>query len=160
MPKPPCFGSRLYPPSGCWQEWKGADKTQRDIRGLLREMTMCWDGHCHCSWSLETFFNMHFSDPGAAPRFCVFFLLMAPVDEPVNRLSLKECFPVTCFGLCFLSQTQVHQVGDAIKPSHPLSTSSPPTFNLSQCQGLFQGLGSLYQVAKVLEFPLQHHSFQ
>ena len=45
---------------------------------------------------------MHFSDPVAAPRVCVFFLLMAPVDEPVNRLSLKECFPVTCFGLCFL----------------------------------------------------------
>ena len=102
MPKPPHFGSRFYPPSGCWQGWKGADKTQRDTRGLLREMTMCWDGPCHCSWSLETFFNMHFSDPVVAHRFCVSFLLMAPVGEPVNRLSLRECFPVTCFGLCFL----------------------------------------------------------
>lgn len=45
---------------------------------------------------------MHFSDPVAAPRFCVSFLLMACVGEPVNRLSLRECFPVTCFGLCFL----------------------------------------------------------
>lgn len=42
---------------------------------------------------------MHFSDPVVAPRFCVSFLLMAPVGEPVNRLSLRECFPVTCFGL-------------------------------------------------------------
>ena len=37
-----------------------------------------------------------------------------------------------------LTQTQVHQVGDAIQPSHPLSSPSPPTFNLSQHQGLFQ----------------------
>lgn len=101
VPKPPHFGSRLYPTSGCWQGWKGADKTQRGIRVLLREMTMCWDGHCHCSWSLETSFNMHFSDPVATPRFCVSFLLMAPVGEPVHRLSLRECFPVTCFGFVF-----------------------------------------------------------
>ena len=37
-----------------------------------------------------------------------------------------------------LTQTQAHQVGDAIQPSHPLSSPSPPTFNLSQHQGLFQ----------------------
>ena len=97
VPKPPCFGPRLYPPSGCWQGWKGSDKTQRDTRGLL----VCWNGHCHCAWSLETFFNMHFSDPVATPRFCVSFLLMAPVGEPIHRLSLRECSPVTCFGFVF-----------------------------------------------------------
>ena len=37
-----------------------------------------------------------------------------------------------------LTQTHVHQVGDAIQPSHPLSLPSPPAFNLSQHQGLFQ----------------------
>ena len=37
-----------------------------------------------------------------------------------------------------LAQTHVHQVGDAIQPSHPLSSPSPPTFNLSQYQGFFQ----------------------
>ena len=37
-----------------------------------------------------------------------------------------------------ISQTQVHCVDDAIQPSHPLSTPSPPTFNLSQHQGLFK----------------------
>ena len=37
-----------------------------------------------------------------------------------------------------LTQTHVHQVGDAIQPSHPLSSPSPPTFSLSQHQGLFQ----------------------
>ena len=39
-----------------------------------------------------------------------------------------------------LAQTHVHRVGDAIQPSHPLSSPSPPTFNLSQHQGLFQGV--------------------
>ena len=59
-----------------------------------------------------------------------------------------------------LAQTHVHQVGDTIQPSHPLSSPFPPTFNLSQHQGLFQWVSSLHQVAKVLEFQLQHQSFQ
>ena len=53
-----------------------------------------------------------------------------------------------------LAQTYVHQVGDAIRLSHPLSSPSPPTFNLSQHQGLFQRVSSSHQVAKVLEFQL------
>ena len=57
-------------------------------------------------------------------------------------------------------RTHVHQVSDAIQPSHPLSSPSPPTFNLSQHQGLFQRVSSSHQVAKVLEFQLQHESFQ
>ena len=59
-----------------------------------------------------------------------------------------------------LAQTHVHRVGDAIQPSHPLSTPSPPAFNLSQRQGLFQGVSSFHQVAKVLELQLQHQFFQ
>ena len=58
------------------------------------------------------------------------------------------------------TQTHVHWVGDAIQPSHPLSSPSPPAFNLSQHQGLFQWVSSLHQVARVLEFQLQHQSFQ
>ena len=53
-----------------------------------------------------------------------------------------------------LAQTQVHVVGDAIQPSHPLSSPSPPAFNLSQHQGLFQQVISLHQVAKDLESQL------
>ena len=56
--------------------------------------------------------------------------------------------------------THVHWVGDAIQPSHPLSSPSPPAFNLSQRQGLFQWISSSHQVAKVLQFQLQHQSFQ
>ena len=59
-----------------------------------------------------------------------------------------------------LAQTHVHQVSDAIQPSHPLSSPSPPAFNLSQHQSLFQRVSSSHQVAKVLEFQLQHQSFQ
>ena len=59
-----------------------------------------------------------------------------------------------------LAQTHVHWVGDAIQPSHPLSSPSPPAFNLTQHQGLFQTVSSSHQVAKVLEFQLQHQSFQ
>ena len=59
-----------------------------------------------------------------------------------------------------LVQTHVHQVGDATQPSHPLSFPSPPALNLSQHQDLFQGVSSSHQVAKVLEFQLQHQSFQ
>ena len=58
------------------------------------------------------------------------------------------------------TQTHLHWVGDAIQPSHPLSSPSPPAFNISQNQGLFKWLSSSYQVAKVLEFQLQHQSFQ
>ena len=58
------------------------------------------------------------------------------------------------------TQTHVHRVGDAIQPSHPLWSPSPPALNLSQHQGLFKWVSSLHQVAKVLEFQLQHKSFQ
>ena len=55
------------------------------------------------------------------------------------------------------TQTHVHWVGDAIQPSHPRSSTSPPPLNPSQHQGLFQWVNSLHDVAKVLEFQLQSH---
>ena len=58
------------------------------------------------------------------------------------------------------SQTHLHWVGDAIQPSHPLSSPSPPAFNLSQHQGLFQSVSSSHQVTKALELQVQHQSFQ
>ena len=58
------------------------------------------------------------------------------------------------------TQTHAHRVGDAIQPSHPLSSPSPPAPNPSQHQGLFQWVSSSNQVAKVLEFQLQHQSSQ
>ena len=58
------------------------------------------------------------------------------------------------------NQTHIHRVSDAIQPSHPLSSPSPPALNRSQHQSLFQLVNSSHEVAKVLEFQLQHHSFQ
>ena len=57
------------------------------------------------------------------------------------------------------TQTLVHRVGDVIQPSHPLSSPSPPDPNPSQHQGLFQWVNFSHEVAKVLEFQLQHQSF-
>ena len=58
------------------------------------------------------------------------------------------------------TQTHVYRVGDAIQSFHPLLSLSPPALNLSQHQGLFQWVSSSHEVAKVLEFQLQHQSFQ
>ena len=57
------------------------------------------------------------------------------------------------------TQTRVHWVSVAIQPSHSLSFPSPPAFSLSQHQGLLKWVSSLHQVAKGLEFQLQHQSF-
>ena len=78
------------------------------------------------------------------------------------------CDPVNCttpglpvhYQLLGFTQTHVHWVGDAIQLSHPLSSPSPPAPNPSQHQGLFQWVSSAHEVAKVLEFQLQHQSFQ
>ena len=68
-------------------------------------------------------------------------------------------FPVLHY-LSEFAQTHVRRVGDAIQPSHPLSSPFPPAFNLSHHQGLFQWVSSSHQVAKVLELQLQPQSFQ
>ena len=72
------------------------------------------------------------------------------------------CDPVNCsmpglpvhHQLPEFTQTHFHQVGDAIQPSHPLSSPSPPAPNLSQHQSLFQRVNPSHEVAKVLEFQL------
>ena len=58
------------------------------------------------------------------------------------------------------TQTHIHRVSDAIQPSHPLSSPSPPALNPSQHQGLFQWVNASHEVSKVLEFQLYNHSFQ
>ena len=59
-----------------------------------------------------------------------------------------------------LAQTHVHWASDAIQPSHPLSSPSPPAFNLAQHQGLFQRVSPLHHMAKVLALQHQHQSFR
>ena len=67
-----------------------------------------------------------------------------------SRLPCPSPSPRTC-------PNYVHWVGDIIQPSYPLSSPSPPAYNLSQHQGLFQWVGSLHQV---LELQFQHQCFQ
>ena len=79
--------------------------------------------------------------------------LWVPVDCRMPGLPVHHQLPE-------FTQIHLYWVGDAIQPSHPLSSPSPPAFNLSQHQGLFKWVSSTHQVAKVLEFQLQHQSFQ
>ena len=76
-----------------------------------------------------------------------------PIDWSTPGFPVLHQFPA-------LTQTHVHRVSDVIQPSHPLSSPSALAFNFSQHQDLFQGVSSSHQVAKVLEFQLQHQSFQ
>ena len=91
------------------------------------------------------------------------------IHQLVSSLShVQLCDPMDCntpglpahCQLPELAQTHVHRVSDAIQPSYPWLSPSPPAINISQHQGLFQWLSSSQQVAKVLEFQLQHQSFQ
>ena len=93
--------------------------------------------------------------------------LSSSVISSVAQSCLILCDSMNCstpgipvhYQLPELAQTHVHQVSDTIQPSHPLSSPSS-TFSLSQQQGLFQWVSSSHQVARVLEFQLQHQSFQ
>ena len=89
-------------------------------------------------------------------KSCVVFMgltLCDPMDYSTPGFPVLHRFPE-------LAQTHVHWIGGAIQPSHLLLSPSHLAFNISQYQGLFQWVGSLYQVAKVLQLQLQHQSFQ
>ena len=89
------------------------------------------------------------------------------IFSSVTQSCLTLCDPMNCsmpglpvhHQLPEFTQTHIRQVGDAIQPLHPLSSPSPPVPNPSQHPGLFQWVSSLHEVAKVLEFQLQHQSF-
>ena len=96
---------------------------------------------------------------------CLYFRVQF---SSVAQLSPTLCDPKDCstpglpihHQLLEFTLTHVHWISGAIQASHPLVSPSPPAFNLSQHQCLFQWVSSLHQVAKVLEFQLQHQSFQ
>ena len=96
-------------------------------------------------WGKKALFGIY-SVIQSCPALC------DPMNHSMPGLPVQHQLPE-------FTQTHVHWVGDAIQPSHPLSSPSPPTFNLSQHQGLFQWLTSLHQVAKVSEFQLHYQSF-
>ena len=97
-------------------------------------------------------------------------LRFSPVRQSVSSVTqsvqscLTVCNPMDCNTSGFpvyhqcpeFNQTHVHWVSSATQPSHSLSVPPPPTFSLSQNQGLFKWVSSSHQVAKVLEFQLQN----
>ena len=94
-----------------------------------------------------------------------------PISQSVRSVAQScpnLCDPMNCsipglpvhHQLPEFTQTHVHQVSDAIQPSHPQSSPFPPALNSSKHQSLFQWINSSHEVAKVLEFQLQHQSFQ
>ena len=93
-------------------------------------------------------FSLHFTFTIKSLCYCCYCL--------VAKLCPTLCHPMDCstpgfpvlYYLLEFAQILVHWVGDAIHPSHPLSSPSPPTFNLSQHQGLLQWVGSLHQVVR------------
>ena len=87
------------------------------------------------------------------PQFSSVTQLCLTLGDPMNRS--MPGLPVY-HQLPEFTQTHVHPVGDAIQPSHPLSSPSLRAPNPSQHQGLFQWVNSLHEVARVLEFQLQH----
>ena len=117
-----------------------ADSFPTELQGLMTILKLCS--------SFTAFFCIQFS---SAAQSC-----LTPCD-PMNCSTLG--LPVH-HQLPEFTQTQVRPLGDAIQPSHPLSSPSPPAPNPSQHQSLFQCVNSSHEVAKVLEFQLQHHSFQ
>ena len=100
------------------------------------------------AWHNYSFSSVHFS---SVSQSCL--TLCDPMNRSTPGLPVHHQLPE-------FTHTHVHRVGDAIQPSHPLSSPSPPAPNPSQHQGLFQWVNSSHEVAKVLEFQLQHQSFQ
>ena len=114
-------------------------------------------------------------DPGIQPASLVspalagrYFTTQFSSVSSGAQLSLTLCNPMnhSMPGLLVhhqlpeFTQIHVHRVGNAIQPSHPLSSLSPPAPNPFQHQSLFQWVSSSHEVAKVLEFQPQHQSFQ
>ena len=101
-------------------------------------------------------------------QLCMFTLPSSVQFSSSAQSCQSLCDPMSCStpGLPVhhqiqeFTQTHAHRVSDAIQPSHPLSSPSPPAPDPSQHQRLIQWVNSSHEVAKVLEFQLQHHSFQ
>ena len=116
---------------------------------------------CHALLQVQLHMTLQWSQSKMSFKVCYWI-------SSVTQSCPTLCDPMDCSTPGFpvhhqlpeLTQTPVHWVSDAIQPSHPLSSPSPLAFNHSQHQGLFKWVSSSHQVAKVLEFQLQHRSFQ
>ena len=148
------------------QTWL-SDWTTKTAQTELSLGNLCWLGppHAPLGWVRCTCGRLPFHPVILLPTTHISLVLFSSVAQscpilcdPMNRsmpgLPVHHQLPES-------TQTHVHWVGVASQPSHPLSSPSPPAPNLSQNQGFFKWVSSSPQVAaKVLEFQLQHQSFQ
>ena len=124
-------------------------------------------------WQCVCFSATPAGRPTLSFPLCVHSLFSMSVSHSVQFSSVTQSCPTLCdpmnrstpglpvhHQLPESTQTHVHWVGDAIQPSHPLSSPSLPDLNLSQHHSLLKWVSSLQKVAKVLEFQLQHKSHQ
>ena len=103
----------------------------------------------HLQKTKQTLLNSLYSIQFSSVQSLSHVWLCDPMNHSAPGLPVHHQLPE-------FTQTHVHWVGDAIQPSHPLSSPSPPAPNLFQHQCLYKWVSSSHQVAKVLEFQLQH----
>ena len=142
-------------------KWKDAQPSEKCKSGKQWGITLYWSEWLSSKWSqmrsvgkdVETRESQHSVAAAAAKSLQSCPTLCDPMNRSTPGLPVHHQLPE-------FTQIHAHRVGDAIQPSHPLSSPCPPAPNPSQHQGLFQWVNSSQEVAKVLEFQLQHQSFQ
>ena len=132
------------------------------IWALLSDMWEWWTNQCSGRRLVLEAENIYpqFSSLGRSVKFMFSSVQLLSHVQLCNSVNHSTPGLPVHHQLLEFTQTHVHPVSDAIQPSHPLSSPSPPVFSLSQHQGPFKWVSSSHQMAKVLEFQLQHQSFQ
>ena len=136
----------------CRIPWTVHEK--RSLAGLRYQQKQCNTecNHKRSVWNTIIHLNLkHSVQFSSVDQWCL--TLWDPMNLSTPGLPVHH-------QLLEFTQTHAHQVGDGFQPSHPLLSPSPPVPNPSKHQGLFQWVNSSHEVAKVLEFQLQHQSFQ
>ena len=134
----------------CWSNWGG--------HWARKSITQTHQYFLHEEGFLLRFYVLQSLSQG--PRPLGLHQCLSVVDVKVDQSCLTLWDPMNCstpglpvhHQLPEFTQTHLHWVGDAIQPSHPLSSPSPPTLNLSQHQGLFKWVSSFHQVPKYWSF--------
>ena len=140
------------------------------VTGVSTTLNTYWVKFCVILLPPISFFHFDFFSyfllkDNCFTDFCCFLSSLNMNQPSVQFSSVTQLCPTFCdpmnrstpglpvhHQLPEFTQTHVHQVSDAIQPSHPLSSPSPPAPKPSQHQGLFQWVNSSHEVAKVLEF--------
>ena len=154
--------------SGYWPNWK---KKSFSVFSVFNKLTVDHTDTTDLGFVLitkESFLNYNLFVAKILFHGSKVFLSVVQSVSSVAQLWPILCDPVNCstpgvpvhHQLPEFTQTHIHRVSDATQPSHPLSSPSPPAPSPSQHQSLFQWVNSSHDMAKVLEFQLQHHSLQ